>query len=76
MKKCNRGKRSNPKTWKYNVAKKRRSEGFDYVIKKSERPPKKPAVVNCAKCRYKCDERFSEDDRRLLCNSYWGRVIS
>lgn len=67
-----RWKRSNPNTWKKNIAKKRRSDGLSYQNKQKLQPAKQPKPVNCEKCRFKCNKNFSEDNRRLLCSTFWA----
>ncbi|CAG9773351.1 unnamed protein product [Ceutorhynchus assimilis] len=66
-----RWKKANPDTWKHNVAKRRRSQGLDYEKKKKKRPAKVSRTVNCQKCRFKCQESFSEEDKKTFCSEYW-----
>lgn len=33
---------------------------------------KKPKSVNSENCKYKCDEKFTDDERQLLCKMYWS----
>lgn len=42
-----------------------------YEIKKQQRPAKQPKPINCQTCRYKCHNKFSDEERKVLCQSYW-----
>ena len=33
---------------------------------------KKPKIVDCSKCRFKCSSFFAEDQRESLCKEYYG----
>ncbi|CAG9822207.1 unnamed protein product [Phaedon cochleariae] len=70
-KQLTRWRRSHPSDWKRNIAKKRRSDGLNYEINKKQRPPKKPRAVNCEKCRFKCQTKFSDAEREAICSLYW-----
>lgn len=66
-----RWKSSEPSNWKRSIAKKRRSDGLNYEINKKQRPPKRPQAVNCEKCRFKCQTKFSDAAREAICLTYW-----
>jgi len=57
-KKGARWKRSQPKNWKKNVAKRRRKEG------------RKPKEGVCDGCRFKCTANITQAERLDLCNQY------
>jgi len=31
-----------------------------------------PKIVDCSKCKYKCQEYFNEKEREILCKKYWN----
>lgn len=45
--------------------------GLSYEINKKKQPAKMPKAMNCEKCRFKCKENFSEEERRTLCARFW-----
>lgn len=67
-----RWNRAKPSRWKVNLAKENRSKCLSYVTKTGEKPTKMPKSVDCSKCRYKCQEHFLEQDRKKICEFYWG----
>nr|CAI5849169.1 unnamed protein product [Callosobruchus analis] len=54
-----------------NIEKKCRNLGQAYTSRKRTIAPKTPQIVNCSRCRFKCSENFSEEQRKQLCSSYW-----
>lgn len=68
-----RWKKSDPSKWKKNIAKSNRLNGLPYLSKKGHlMPSKKPKPIKCyIKCRYQCQNHFSEDDRVQICETYW-----
>ncbi|CAH1102952.1 unnamed protein product [Psylliodes chrysocephalus] len=71
VKKVTRKRKLQPDNWKKNIAKQRRSDGSNYITKKTLRSAKIPKPTNCGRCKYKCNEHFNEDIRIELCRSYW-----
>lgn len=67
-----RWKRANPSSWKVNVAKHNRSKRLPYITKSGLKAPKISKSVDCSKCRFKCQEHFTESDRQNICKFYWG----
>lgn len=68
-----RKKQRNPSTWKRNVRKSKRVAGQEYINTKGITvPEKKVKSCNCLKCRYKCNHKFSEDERQRIFNSYYS----
>lgn len=53
--------------------KKRRADGLPYETSKKRREAKNPKPIDCTKCKYQCTAIFSEEDRMLLCRSYWSQ---
>ncbi|XP_072383708.1 uncharacterized protein [Diabrotica undecimpunctata] len=67
-----RGKRASPKNWKRNIAKRSHMSGQEYLSRSGKIIPKKTVKkTDCGKCRYKCNENFSEDLRIQICQDYW-----
>lgn len=42
------------------------------IIRKYKRKKRFPRAITCDKCRFKCSQQFSEDDRVRLCELYWS----
>ncbi|XP_050518889.1 uncharacterized protein LOC126892997 [Diabrotica virgifera virgifera] len=60
-----------PSVWKRHVAKSKRIEGKPYKSTTGRmQAPKIPKTVDCSKCRFKCQNNFSEENRKLLCQTY------
>lgn len=55
-----RWRKANTSQWRANIAKKRRSAC------------KAPTLVNCDKCRYKCTQNFTMEERTNICKEYWA----
>ena len=67
-----RKRQANPDSWKKNIRKKLRQSGKaftsvkgDYVREGSMR------IKDCNKCKFKCSEKISEEQRQQIFNSYW-----
>lgn len=71
-KKLFRWKRADPPSWKVNLVKHNRSQSLPYVTKSGLKAPKIPKSIDCSKCRFKCQEHFTESDRENICKFYWG----
>jgi len=74
--KRSRWSQSQPNLWKINLNKKIRSSCHEYTsrIKKDDKKmnAKIPKVVDCSKCKFKCQEYFTEKEREILCQEYWN----
>lgn len=60
------------RNWSRNVAKQRRSEGASYITTNKLRPAKLPKPIDCSRCKFKCNEHLSEDERNYICRYYWN----
>jgi len=70
--KRSRKRQSDPKAWKRNERKRARNAGKCHVNSKGkERAERKPQSCDCQRCRFKCNEYFSEEMRNELCKEYW-----
>ena len=71
-----RRKISHRDSWKRNIAKSSHLKGHQYkkscgIAGSSTVPPKSVQPCNCNKCRYKCRENFSDDDREQICKQFY-----
>ncbi|VDH95527.1 Hypothetical predicted protein [Mytilus galloprovincialis] len=68
-----RKKIANPESWKKNIRKIKCQSGMEYVSDTGKtvkaRSIKKHA---CSKCRFRCADKLSEDERLALFNNYWN----
>ena len=67
---------SHPESWGRNVAKSSHLKGCQYkkargILGSATVPPKSVQPCNCNKCRYKCSEIFSDDDREQICKQFY-----
>ena len=61
-----------PDTWMRNIRKEKRNSGKDYISSQGKHiPGKSPKPSNCTKCRFKCNSKFSEDERLSIFESYY-----
>ncbi|KAI4465998.1 dna-directed rna polymerases i ii and iii subunit rpabc2 [Holotrichia oblita] len=68
--KRNRWTKSQPEKWKKNVMKEKRSMGQPYRSTKGIlRPAKTPKPADG--CKFKCTTKFSDEERKSICNDYW-----
>lgn len=68
-----RKKKCNPKTWKRNIAKDRKRSGLEYTSctgKTMNAKSVKP--IDCSKCRFRCSDKMSEEDRKDIFSLYYG----
>ena len=68
-----RSKLPQPTTWKCNERKQKRQKGEAYVSmrgKDIKRRGVKPK--DCGKCKKKCNENFTEEERKTIFSAYWG----
>lgn len=71
-KETTRKRKCNKASWKKNVRKQRRSLGKDYVDTNGrQRLGRTPKLIDCTNCRYRCSEKFSEEQRADICKEYW-----
>lgn len=67
-----RRKIADPTCWKRNLTKQLKTEGKPYTNRRGVLLPGKiPQPIDCQKCRFKCAENFSDEDRQNICSSYW-----
>ncbi|XP_050312806.1 uncharacterized protein LOC126747890 [Anthonomus grandis grandis] len=68
-----RWKKSDPSQWKRNIAKKNKMSSLLYKSKKGiVKPAKKPRLINCESCKFKCSLNFSDELRNNLCSQFWA----
>ncbi|CAG9772257.1 unnamed protein product [Ceutorhynchus assimilis] len=60
IKKRTRWKKCDPSQWKKNVSKRQKIEA------------KTPKPIDCSKCRFKCMDKVSEDQRLIICKNFWS----
>ena len=67
-----RKRKRDPVGWSRSMRKQRRNRGEEYESSKGHRVPRKsPKKSNC-KCYFGCSENFSEQERELICSTYWA----
>ncbi|MEE6512551.1 hypothetical protein FKM82_019608 [Ascaphus truei] len=71
-KKISTWKQANPSLWKVNLTKDKRSKCLPYKTKSGLKAAKQPKSIDCRKCRFKCQRNFTEDERKKICELYWG----
>lgn len=72
-KKPTRKRQGNPAKWKKTVRRSLRQTGKAYVSAKGKSVPKREVKANpCERCKFKCGEKFSEDQREQLHADYWS----
>ena len=78
--KRSRWNKSRPNLWKKNKTKQLRSMCQDYPsrINKEDKilKAKKPKSVNCENCKYKCVEKFTDDERQFYYVKCIGVLVS
>ena len=66
-----RKRQANPDSWK-NIIKKLRQSGKAYTSVKGDYVPERSMrIKDCSKCKFKCSEKISEEQRQQIFNSYW-----
>lgn len=69
--KRSRWRTARPDKWKINVNKRKRKSGLPYKSKKGkEMAAKSPKPVHCDNCIYKCNNKFTEEERVQICKEY------
>ncbi|XP_072402172.1 uncharacterized protein [Diabrotica undecimpunctata] len=73
-KRLTRWRKSDPQRWHRNRTKEQMNKGQEYVSTRGIiRPPKAPQPISCQNsCRYKCNIKFNEEERKKICKEYWG----
>ncbi|XP_072375619.1 uncharacterized protein [Diabrotica undecimpunctata] len=66
-----RWRRANPSRWKRNIKKKNRMSSLPYKSKGTVIAAKKPKLINCNSCKFKCSLSFNDDFRNQLCSEFW-----
>ena len=70
--KISRKRTRNEGSWERNVRSNNRQCGLEYTTRKGKRKPmKQPIAVDGHKCRYRCNDKFSEQSRVDLCQTYY-----
>lgn len=68
-----RKRKSTPELWKRNVRKRNRDCGFAYVSQRGKQIQQRTMKEqDCSKCKFKCNTKLSEDDRKQIFDTYWG----
>ena len=68
-----RKKKRNMNQWKANIRKKARTEGKEYITKKGKTVQNRSVKPqNCEKCRFKCNTKFTEDEREQIFQTYYA----
>ncbi|CAC5379352.1 unnamed protein product [Mytilus coruscus] len=72
-KRLTRKKKANPESWKKNIRKIKCQSGMEYVSD-TGKTVKARSIKNhaCSKCRFRCADKLSEDERLSLFNDYWN----
>ena len=66
-----RKRRSNPQKWVENI-KKSKGAGKAYIYSRgNEKRMEEPQPSDCRTCLYKCNIKFTEEDRGRICREYW-----
>jgi hypothetical protein len=70
--KLSRKKQANPEKWTRNVRKSLHLQEKEYISQTGKRvPPKQVRPVDCTKCKYKCNDRISAENRVELFNTFY-----
>nr|CAI5845768.1 unnamed protein product [Callosobruchus analis] len=77
VKKNTRKRLRNPSKWRRNEIKRLRNLGQKYKDWKGNVHPKRQLKSACTSCRQKCNDKFSEEERKQIFENYWqlGDVI-
>ena len=68
-----RKKKKDPNNWKCNVRKQKRCHGQEYLSCTGKSVPRKAVQPHsCIKCRFKCGENISEEQRQQIFDSYYS----
>lgn len=68
-----RSRRANRAVWARSISKNSRLSGKKYVNRSGkEVQEKKPKIVDCTKCRFKCNKNIPESHRATLCQEYYS----
>ena len=72
-KRLSRKRAANKSLWKANIRKTARSRGLEYINKHGKAVKERSVKnVDCSKCRFKCTERISEEERKCIFQTYWA----
>lgn len=72
-KKGTRKRKRNEAEWKRNKRKEKNNLGEEHISSRGKHiQAKVPKSQDCSKCRFKCTEKFSDEERKNLCSSYWN----
>nr|CAI5838295.1 unnamed protein product [Callosobruchus analis] len=71
VKKNTRKRLRNPSKWRRNEIKRLRNLGQKYKDWKDNVHPKRQLKIACTSCRQKCNDKFSEEERKQIFENYW-----
>nr|CAI5857198.1 unnamed protein product [Callosobruchus analis] len=71
IKKNTRKRLRNPSKWRRNEIKRLRNLGQKYKDWKGNVHPKRQLKSACTSCRQKCNDKFSEEERKQIFENYW-----
>nr|CAI5833322.1 unnamed protein product [Callosobruchus analis] len=71
VKKNTRKRLRNPSKWRRNEIKRLRNLGQKYKDWKGNVHPKRQLKSACTSCRHKCNDKFSEEERKQIFENYW-----
>ena len=71
-----RKRKRQPENWKQNIRKRKRQAGSEYIGYKGETKRKRDMKLSqkdCnGSCKFKCTNKYSEDDRTNVFNTFWS----
>ena len=68
-----RKKKYNPQTWKRNISKERKRSGLKYTSSTgSDMDAKSVKPIDCSRCRFRCSDKMTEEDRNTIFSLYYG----
>ena len=68
-----RKRKATPENWKKNIRKRRRLSGDTYISSSGKTVQRKSVQeCDCSKCRYKCNQNISFEQRTVIRNFYYG----
>ena len=68
-----RKRKSKPHEWKRNIKKTKKLSGLEYVNEAGKTVPgRKLKEMDCSKCKSKCSQKVTQEDRQLNFRTYWN----
>lgn len=72
-KKLYRKRKATPDEWKKNIRKKLRMSGKEYVSQRGKPVHQKVVKsVDCSKCKFKCSQKITEENRQKIFDLFWS----